>query len=64
MMKTNKNKILILILESDKKCTEEIYFKLLQKIYGSKLPYIINVYKIGPTNFKNKISMIGFISKC
>lgn len=55
--KYNKKKILFLILESDKKCSESLYFDLLKQ-NKDELKYTLITYKIGPNLSKEKIQII------
>lgn len=54
----NKQKIIFFILESKKKCTESIYFKLLNKEARNNLKYEIIVQKTGTKISKDKILQI------
>lgn len=51
----NKQKIVFLILESDKNSTEKVYFELLNKKAKENLKYEIIYKKIGQKISKNKI---------
>lgn len=61
MMRANKEKILFLILESDSKCSESIYFDLLKENDEIKnnLNFDIVYVKVGPNLSKNKILRIN-----